>query len=187
MHWSSDLFCIWLSTAFKHVLEILHRIIIFSLSLNCNASVWTAEADRCSVIFFNRGKIGSASVMILSHQVHQNSAGTQTTHTGWMTSLHKAGLSEHVHAPQPVHQRSVKRGKVFQTALELCISLLTLTDWRKQILLALGRADFTWTFLCIYPNRTKRWKDNVEGHWSSPGTAPFWKVLAHFQRLFMPF
>lgn len=39
--------------------------------------------------------------------------------------------------------------KAFQTTLELCISLLTLTDWRK-ILLALGRADFTLNIFNVF-------------------------------------
>lgn len=47
-----------------------------------------------------------------------------------MTNLYQAGHSEE------------EERKIFQTALELCISLLTLADWRK-ILLALDKADFT--------------------------------------------
>lgn len=39
--------------------------------------------------------------------------------------------------------------RVFKTALELCISLLILTDWRK-ILLALGRADFTLNIFNVF-------------------------------------
>lgn len=57
--------------------------------------------------------------------------------------------------------------KEFQTALELCISLLTLTDWRK-ILLALGRADFTLNIFSVFIQTGLRdekiiWKD-TEAH-----------------------
>lgn len=109
VHWSSDLFCIQLSTAFKHLLEILQRIILFSLSRNCNASFWVAETDRGSVTIFNRGKTGFASVMILSHHLRQSSAGSQTMYAKWMTTLYQAGHSEYVRDPQPVPQRSMKR------------------------------------------------------------------------------
>lgn len=54
-----------------------------------------------------------------------------------MTNLHQAEHSEE------------EDRKIFQTALELCISLLTLTDWRK-ILLALGRADFTMNIFNVF-------------------------------------
>lgn len=70
----------------------------------------------------------------------------------WMTNLPQAGHSEYVREPRPVPNESqwrVEERRVLKTALELCISLLILTDWRK-ILLALGRADFTLNIFNVF-------------------------------------
>lgn len=151
VHWSSDLFCIQLSTAFKHMLEILQRIILFSLSWNCNASFWVAETDRGSVTIFNRGKIGSASVMILSHHRHQSPAGSQTMYARWVTCQFQAGHWQYVCEPQPVPQRSMKRRR--GKSIPNCFWAVYFSadfDRVKKILLALGRADFTLNIFNVF-------------------------------------